>query len=147
MTVQDVMWLDSAAENIASTRIPAYFVCEGTVDPDRCNEFYVVVKTTEEFLAMYKAAWRRLTKDDRLRILLFRSKDEERDIEGQPGDWDCHIIHHPSSIDALAQHPVDESEMILQAKRPGDHEKSRRPDFIVNTFRSRSDADQEGDME
>jgi hypothetical protein len=75
--VQDVLWLNTAAGDIARIRFPAYFI---QLNPDldtsiQGTRFYAVVSLTEYFRKLHNEAWRRLARNRTFRLNLFESAD------------------------------------------------------------------------
>ncbi|KAL6861020.1 hypothetical protein J3F83DRAFT_767824 [Trichoderma novae-zelandiae] len=129
--VQDVMWLDDAAIEIAATKFPAYFVRPEsrapTADTDR---FHVVVAMRDGFRKVYKAAWRRLSKTESFLLHLYD------DPEGTEPDakWECKIVDHP----ALEHHETAKHELVLLVRRP--ERADMNPDYVVKDFGDRAEA-------
>ncbi|KAM0436629.1 hypothetical protein ACHAPT_002337 [Fusarium lateritium] len=116
--VQDVMWLDIAAGEIASKRFLAYFVESAQGDTSRS---YVIIALSKRFKDEYESALRRLV--------------QGWGDEATSGEWDAKIIEHRQRIDALKAHPIFEHEMVLRVRRrrlPA--ETARGPDFRGITF-------------
>ena len=81
MNIQDVLWLADAADEIRDIRFQSYFIPIGGEDLENCRQFHTVVLTTQEFRDRFEAAWRRLTKDEWLKVHLYKSHDKLEDTE------------------------------------------------------------------
>lgn len=134
--VQDVVWLDDAAEEILKVRFYAYFVNTGDLPDADTSHFYVVLPLTAKFRERYDSAWRRLTKVESFQLALFGNEADEK----PEGDWDCKIVDHPGAIEALSAHPIDKYELVLYVRRPLKDQKDRGPFFSVKTFGDRTSA-------
>ncbi|PNH28068.1 hypothetical protein VD0002_g2806 [Verticillium dahliae] len=134
--VQDVIWLAQAAEEISRTPGPVYFVPFNlSVEPADEVKFYIIVPLTQEFRDAYASAWRRLARNLKLQVFLFRHTDDK-----DPATWDCEIIVAPQRINILKDHPTALHEVVLKTRRPGSSEK-RGDDYNINTFAGRLQAD------
>ncbi|POS72432.1 2-dehydropantoate 2-reductase [Diaporthe helianthi] len=134
--VQDVVWLDDAASEIASIKFPAYFVNSGQLADADTMRFHVVIPLTAEFRERFDSAWRRLTKVESFELLLF---DDEGDDTAK-GHWDCKIVDHPGGAEALAAHPTEKHELVLFVRRPLPGQSKRGPSFPVKSFGDRTSA-------
>ncbi|KAH7374411.1 hypothetical protein B0T11DRAFT_344038 [Plectosphaerella cucumerina] len=106
--IQDVLWLDNTAKVIEKLRKwDAYFVR----NPEERDSYYVIVPTTQEFRKMYNSALERLTKDDRVVLLMPTGG-------GKPLELECIIVTHVHDIEALRPHRTDQWEMVLETKVP-----------------------------
>ncbi|OPB40617.1 hypothetical protein A0O28_0006970 [Trichoderma guizhouense] len=74
--VQDIMWVQKAAFEIAEIPLRAYFVPARDGPVDECKFFYAIVPLGKAFLEKYEEAWRRLTKDP---LLTLNFWDDEQD--------------------------------------------------------------------
>lgn len=141
--VQDVMWLDTAVEEIAKIPFLGYFVPVGT---DK-RAYYAIIPLNKEFRQRFDAAWRRLSKSNTLELIIVNSTDAEIDVEkadkGEAKDmralWEAKIQDHPNS-DLVAAHPLDKYDLVLYVTRPPSHEKKRCPNFQPTTFGDRAAA-------
>ncbi|KAM5349632.1 hypothetical protein ACJ41O_006137 [Fusarium nematophilum] len=120
--VQDVMWLDDAAEEIAKTTFPAYFINPSSEDDTETKFFFVVVPLTKQFREEYEAAWRRLTKTEFFYLSLFDSHSDSKPT----GSWECKIQAYPQGNDALNDHPTERHELVLYVRRPRKDDKPRK---------------------
>ncbi|RNJ60102.1 hypothetical protein D7B24_000299 [Verticillium nonalfalfae] len=117
--VQDVIWLDQAAEEISRTPGPVYFVpFDSSINPAYEKKFYIIVPLTQEFRDAYASAWRRLAKNLTLKVVLFRHTDDK-----DPAIWNCEIIVAPQRISILTDHPTALHEVVLKTRRPNSSEK------------------------
>ncbi|KAG8167592.1 hypothetical protein KVR01_003281 [Diaporthe batatas] len=107
--VQDVVWLDDAANEIADIKFPAYFVNSGPLADEDTQSFYVVMPLTAEFRERFDSAWRRLTKVESFQLTLFSDESDDK----AKAHWDCKIVNHPDGVEALAAHPTDKYELVL----------------------------------
>ncbi|KAJ4199793.1 hypothetical protein NW759_016003 [Fusarium solani] len=128
--VQDVMWLDIAAKEIASRKFSAYFV-EST--QGNTSRYYVIMALSKTLKDEYESAMRRLTKDESFKLNLYDNWEDEK----TSGVWDAKIMDHPQGIDALNAHPIDEHEMVLLVRRPLPTQAASGPEFKVITFGDR----------
>ncbi|KAF3060161.1 hypothetical protein CFAM422_011430 [Trichoderma lentiforme] len=104
--VQDVMWLDDVAIEIAANKFPAYFVSpeDGAPTTDT-NRFFVVVALEDGFRQEHENAWRRLTKSESFFLHLYDNLNNT-----EPDAFACSITSEelkllPSSIH-LQRNPV-----------------------------------------
>lgn len=79
--MQDVMWLDTAADKIRQVRFPAYFVPRDNAPAVDATNFFAILLITEEFRQKFDAAWRHLTKSDSFKIQLFDDADDAQPAE------------------------------------------------------------------
>ncbi|PTB63892.1 hypothetical protein BBK36DRAFT_1171340 [Trichoderma citrinoviride] len=109
--VQDVMWLDDVAIEIAETKFPAYFVRPDlgvpTADTDR---FFVIVATREGFLKEHQKAWMHLRQQGPLLLHLY---DNPQNSEPD-AIWECKIVDRP----AIERHETAKHELVLLVRRP-----------------------------
>ncbi|KID89896.1 DNA helicase [Metarhizium guizhouense ARSEF 977] len=106
---QDIIWVDRAAKEIYfQFRMRVYFIGIGNVVPS--HQYYVLVPLEPEFRTRFEAAWRRLAKQGILDLHIF---DEENLEEGPIANWVARIVDNPQSVDALANHVVENYELIL----------------------------------
>ncbi len=155
VNAQDVMWLDTAAEEIRQIRFPAYFVAQdpNVADP---SEFFVITASTEMFRERFGGAWRRLTKCDTLKIHLFQDASDKDDTVAK---WyvvlltfllffsdsyirDCKFVNFPKGIGALNSHPTNDEELVLLVRRP--LPQAPGYDFPIRTLESREKANRRG---
>ncbi|KAK3290860.1 P-loop containing nucleoside triphosphate hydrolase protein [Chaetomium fimeti] len=113
--VQDEFWLHRAAGEIATVKSPAYFVDHGQ------GRYYVIVALRKSLMEEYGAAWRRLSKDNEVRLNI--------EVEGATPcrqswyvAWSvaqcmllipirlCTIVDHPDQ-DIRTNHPVEDYEL------------------------------------
>ncbi|KAB5543147.1 AAA domain-containing protein [Coniochaeta sp. 2T2.1] len=127
--VQDVLWLDEAVNTIQTIKSSVYFVAEDS------NATYprAIVKLPQDFRKTYETAWRRLAKEATFKLDLYTAWDDATPCE----EWDCQIMAYPKGIDDLQQHP-EESDLVLQLRRPLPDPKKPRPAFQLKTFGTRS---------
>ncbi|KAH0496386.1 hypothetical protein TgHK011_003749 [Trichoderma gracile] len=133
--VQDVMWLDDAAIEIATMKFPAYFVRPdlGTPTADT-NVFFVVTAMQKRFTKEHEKAWGRLSKKEPLLLHLYdRSENSEPDAI-----WKCKIVDRPTKEPALALHCVQREELVLEVHRPKRADK--HADYVVRDFACREEA-------
>ncbi|KAL7906793.1 hypothetical protein GGI35DRAFT_482183 [Trichoderma velutinum] len=134
--VQDDMWLDDAAIEIAATKIPAYFVRPDSGAPAAdTDRFFVVVAMRDGFRKEHDNAWRRLTKAGSFLAHLY---DNPQNIEPD-AKCECKIVDHPTTHPALEAHKIEEHELVLLVHRPQKAEMD--PDYVVRDFATRTEAD------
>ncbi|KAL5602435.1 hypothetical protein FOBRF1_009968 [Fusarium oxysporum] len=126
---QDALWLQDRSEEICFYRFPGYFVTE----PGR--SMLLVVPLTQTFRKDNQTAWRRLTKDGLLKVLLLDWEDPE-EIHCK---WDARIVENPGGLPALKDHPTDPFELVMFVRPiPSDKEDAEDPLKIIKTFDDRS---------
>ncbi len=77
--VQDIFWLYQAVEAIKNLWFPTYFVARAD-DKPRC---FIIMQLTKEFRERFDAAWRRLTRDGQVVLLLCPGEIEDE----LPVEW------------------------------------------------------------
>lgn len=84
--VQDVVWLDKTVREIQSTKLPAYFIPKGTLDPVDAKVFYAVISRTRIFVTHHEANWNRLVQQEYLHLHLHKDWDVELEmpVEDRP---------------------------------------------------------------
>lgn len=80
VAVQDVIWLDDAANEIRDLEFPTYFVKHAASASGKTEKLYAIMPLTAEFRERYESAWRRLTKAESFKLLL-------KDADEKPGVW------------------------------------------------------------
>ncbi|KAM0257022.1 hypothetical protein ACHAQJ_004617 [Trichoderma viride] len=135
--VQDVMWLDDAAIEIAATKLPAYFVRPASGDAADTDCFYLVVAMPHGFREERDAAWRRLSKTKSFLLHLYDAiENEEPDAQ-----WECKIVDHPASVPALERHETEEYELVLFVRRPKQGQPAQmNREYVVRDFGDRTEA-------
>ncbi|KAI1213533.1 P-loop containing nucleoside triphosphate hydrolase protein [Annulohypoxylon truncatum] len=112
--VQDAFWLQVARDQIAQNRQPAYFV-KASGAANGGIEIRYLIFLHEGIPDTFKDAWRRLTKEARLKVELY---DCYEDLE-PAARWDCDIVSHPESIRALGTHSIDrQKDLVLAVRLP-----------------------------
>lgn len=109
--VQDVAWLDWAADDIAELQFPAYFIAI----PERKREFYVVIRLKNDFTSTFDAAWRRFRKEDLFKLLLHRTPNDP-----VPCEWQARFLDYWQGIDLLAiNHQIEpeNDEIVIHVRR------------------------------
>ncbi len=94
--------------------------------------FFVVIGFSADFTTRYETAWRRLSKNEFL-VLLVREGFES---ESEPQKWEAKIVGYPKGVTALDDHPVENHEVVLYVRRPFNNK------FVPTTFGDRSAANQ-----
>ncbi|EHK15923.1 uncharacterized protein TRIVIDRAFT_1445, partial [Trichoderma virens Gv29-8] len=124
--VQDVMWLDDEAIQIAATKFPAYFVRPDSGAPTAdTKRFFVVVAMRDGFTKEHESAWRRLSKGESFLLHLYdNAENAEPDAK-----WQCKIIDHPATVPVLERHKTESHELVLLVRRP--QQAAMNPDYIV----------------
>ncbi|KAI0901692.1 P-loop containing nucleoside triphosphate hydrolase protein [Annulohypoxylon nitens] len=115
--VQDVFWLEMAADQIAQRRLVGYFVPLNGIPLSQSGSDtrYMIVKHDGIPSGLYKAAWRRLTKDGSLKIVIYDSWEDEDPV----AKWNGTIIDHPDTIVELQGHAVDaKNELVFSLQIP-----------------------------
>ncbi|KAK0756460.1 hypothetical protein N5P37_010932 [Trichoderma harzianum] len=133
--VQDIMWLYKEVQQVAETRLRAYFV--KVEDNSLVNEFYAVVPLKDNFIQRFREIWPQLIKDEFLQIKLFDSDDNG---DEKPASWDAKIMEYPRGLAIMARHQIRDNDLILRVRRPRPFDSQRRPDFEVHVFNSRATA-------
>lgn len=139
---QDVMWIDNFRREILAARCFAYFIPQDPSATGVVTRYYAVLALEKDLKARNRPAWRRLSKDGDVDLLLFLD-DFDGPEDKADGCWNAKIINHPNTIDVIkSQHPVEKHEVVLAVSRPSKHGKGRGADIEVSTFENRSVADQ-----
>ncbi|KAK7572691.1 hypothetical protein V3481_017881 [Fusarium oxysporum f. sp. vasinfectum] len=126
---QDALWLEERKQEIASMQFPGYFV-KGP------RGLFLVIPLTLKFYTDNSAAWRRLTKDGILQVILYNWDH----LEKPESIWEAKIAESPNSIPALKDHPTEGHELVMFVRlKAGDKEDRPQPK-VIKTFNDRSDA-------
>ncbi|OAA39768.1 DNA helicase [Beauveria brongniartii RCEF 3172] len=122
--VQDMLWIYEAALEIKEIRRPLYFALldETSVSVDDKGKFYVLMTLTDDFMAVYGDAWRRLASSDKVELSFYNSETGSGPCE----EWDGTIIKHPETIPRFVEchAPNAEKELVMliePSKRPCKH--------------------------
>ncbi|RMJ15795.1 hypothetical protein CDV36_004504 [Fusarium kuroshium] len=124
--IQDALWLDKAAEQIAKERFLARFVTtkDGENMETETNSYFAIVSLTSEFLSQYDAPWRHLIRNEFLELLLYNMSEDE----GHATSYDARIVTHPTGLDSLKNfHPAGKNELVLQLRNPEGSDSPRGP--------------------
>ncbi|KAF4418336.1 putative helicase MAGATAMA 3 [Colletotrichum fructicola] len=128
--MQDSLYLWKQAQCIAETKLRAYFIPV----PDRGDKYYAILPLPKEFMDKYKPAWQRLI--DRRTCQASLARWEFPDSKVPSGFWKSHFITYTGGIQALASHPMGESDVVLVTSPPPPEEAGSQCD--VSTFSSRA---------
>jgi hypothetical protein len=132
-----MLWIDQAAEEIAVSKLRAYFVpIDRSVEPANAKVFYLVVDAGRDFVTKHADAWSSLVDTESFEVQLFGDKTDKE----PSAKWECSLVTNPQAVDVLQAHPVDEFDLVLKAYRPGQREIKRNPAYIVRTYDSRQQA-------
>ncbi|KAM3512749.1 hypothetical protein MY11210_003623 [Beauveria gryllotalpidicola] len=119
--VQDMLWIYEAALEIKQRKRPLYFALldETSVSVDDKAKFYVIMSLTDDFMAVYGDAWRRLALSDKVEVSFYDSETGSVPCE----EWDGTIIKHPETIPRFVEchAPNAEKELVMliePSKRP-----------------------------
>ncbi|KAK3187475.1 hypothetical protein K4F52_003823 [Lecanicillium sp. MT-2017a] len=132
--MQDVMWVDDAANEISKIKFMVYFALldgENAASIGHRNGSLIIIPLRKEFMDNYGAAWRRLVRGDFLEVDIFASTTEKDPIT----TWfvtffilhtlhhinsrarDAMIVKHRGSIPGLdIAHPSQGYELVLRVK-------------------------------
>lgn len=109
--------MEKAAKEIQATKLPAYFVPRGTLDPVEAKTFYAVIARNDTFVKHYEASWNRLVQQDYITLLLHESWEanielpneevkvgEAEDAKQWPKRLRAQVLSRPATIPDLADH-------------------------------------------
>ncbi|KAI1457787.1 P-loop containing nucleoside triphosphate hydrolase protein [Annulohypoxylon moriforme] len=130
--VQDVFWLEMAADRIAEIRQPAYFVpASGQVGSSQTR--YLIV-LHEDIVKEFEAAWCRLTKKAKFIVQIYDCYKDKIPT----AKWKCDIVDKPESIAELHGHVTDTQQELVLAVRVSSLEADINDGYGIKTFQSRS---------
>ncbi|KAI1094479.1 P-loop containing nucleoside triphosphate hydrolase protein [Rostrohypoxylon terebratum] len=116
--VQDVFWLEMAADQISRTRLEGYFIPQMGIALGNSgyDTRYFVMPHEGIPSGIHKDAWRRLTKDlSTLKVEIYETREDEEPV----AKWTSTIVDHPDTIIDLQGHAVDvKNELVLAVQIP-----------------------------
>ena len=131
--LQDIMWLYEAAKSIEEERVFGY-LADGA-DAPRDNERYVIISLPQKKRDEWEQAWNRLTRSQApFKLLLFALWDDSKPA----GIWDCKIVSHPQTIEALDNFQLTDDELVLLVRVPRDA--AGNPGYSWRRYESHFDA-------
>ncbi|KAF4996450.1 hypothetical protein FGRMN_4507 [Fusarium graminum] len=130
--IQDNLWVDRVANQIAAKKIPAYLaIYSKTGLPTVVNTLNLVVSLPKTWdIPLFDAAWRRLTKEDVLKVTIY-DVITPQGVKYKPATWPCHILDHPGTVETLKAHPIEKHEIVLRVLCLSD------PKVIIHHFSDR----------
>lgn len=126
--VQDFVWLHKAAAVIYQKKLLAYFISTKGSSSSHADEFYVIVKPTQDFFSKYGAALRCLLNSDTL-CLYIRDPAARAHIDDmRPAKWPARVVHISTIINSLVhqglagadwiRNVLQDQHFILAVRRP-----------------------------
>ncbi|KAM0218236.1 hypothetical protein ACHAQI_001423 [Fusarium lateritium] len=109
--VQDIMWLHKDCLAMSDEIRRAYFV-QMPAMLNRSTRYFVIVSMGREFWERFDKAWSRLSKGSKMELVIHGEQDE------LPDKWKARIRDRPEFIDALSQHPLEATDLVLEAIKP-----------------------------
>ncbi|KLU83426.1 hypothetical protein MAPG_02486 [Magnaporthiopsis poae ATCC 64411] len=104
--IQDVLWIDIKAKKIETLYMSAYSVPVG----QRGDSFYAIVSLPPRFERMYMLAFRRLSSNDAAIHLSFFKDSDSKTATAM---WHASLARHPDRIPDLADHTIEDEELVL----------------------------------
>ncbi|KHN99768.1 uncharacterized protein MAM_02621 [Metarhizium album ARSEF 1941] len=131
--VQDIMWVEWAAEKIRATGLSAYFIPATNGMAEEEEVYFAIVAAPQEFRNTFKSAWHRLARDGRLKILLHDKINTTVSPGDSIGRWDAVIVERSSLGDSLRAHPTKAHELVLHVRKRR-HARERGPIPNISKF-------------
>jgi hypothetical protein len=138
----EYVWLEAAARKIRARKFKAYFIPTAQDYMSLCKEYFVILRDVQCFQEQYWAEWQKfICGDDAFKIYVYEDKEAEDCVI-----WDAKIAENSGLHPAMADHPVNSSDVVLMVRRIvtlGEDEKEEDIDLVGPMFEPRRFADRQ----
>ncbi|KAK1983079.1 hypothetical protein LZ30DRAFT_780837 [Colletotrichum cereale] len=111
--VQDVLWVEIAANEIRESQLPGYFVQDSKIQ----GVSYAIINRPEPFVDRFVHAWTRLL-DYPVKLLCFQKFGDDEPIH----ELNAVIKEYSKGISDLKSHATNTSDLVLKVWPPPDNE-------------------------